>query len=120
MVTEDRGTPAPLPFEISDEICTVDGKSLGTVKEYTHGYFKIDVHLARDYWLSRELILHRVPGLVTLSIGKADVNQWKVRQLDASTEANLGGTEDGLLDADAKRQAREEMERSIDRNRSHG
>ena len=42
------------------------GEKLGTVSETAEGYFKINVHMARDYWLPIDVIANYAGDVVEL------------------------------------------------------
>ena len=44
-----------------------DGRELGTVKEVRGTYFKIDAPLARDYWLSCDIVQQAPGGRISVA-----------------------------------------------------
>jgi hypothetical protein len=58
-------------------VYTTSGDQLGQVKE-THGdTFKVDVPMARDYWLRQDAVLSFNAERVTLKVDKDDLDQYK-------------------------------------------
>jgi class 3 adenylate cyclase len=61
-------------------VFTVDGLRLGRLKDLSASgsFFKVDVRLQRDYWLSRDDILETGHERVTLSFSKAELESRKL------------------------------------------
>ena len=66
MLTERLGVQPGLA------VIAQDGKTLGTIKDVSGSYFKVDAPMHRDYWLSAELVVQRDQGAVFLSLPKPD------------------------------------------------
>ncbi len=55
-----------------------DGKRLGTVKEVSGSYFKVDAPMRRDYWLSEELIHGEDTSAVFLEVPRKEVPEHRM------------------------------------------
>lgn len=59
-------------------VYTTSGDQLGEVKETQDNAFKVDVRLARDYWLSKDAVLSFNADRVTLKVDKDRLDEFKV------------------------------------------
>ncbi len=59
---------------IEAPVFTRDGEQFGYVKEIHGSYFKIDVPMARDFWLKRDFIASESPERVTLTLHKDEID----------------------------------------------
>jgi len=70
-----RHRPEPGLAVLSD-----DGKRLGTVKEVSGSYFKVDAPMHRDYWLSAELIRGEDAEVVVLDVPRKEVGEHRMTE----------------------------------------
>lgn len=97
-------------------VSTSDGVQFGFVKEIHGSYFKIDVPMGRDYWLSQEYINDSTLDMVTLSLRKDELDEHRLsapglEDVDAETE------DGGILSSAEVLTQREHMERELELQR---
>ena len=75
-----RRTSDPMSIAIREglEVCTMDEKRLGTVAEVTEEHFKIDVRMARDYWLSLATVASVEGDRVVLQFDEAVLDDYRL------------------------------------------
>ncbi|MGB4860927.1 MAG: hypothetical protein WBO97_00570 [Tepidiformaceae bacterium] len=66
--------------DVGATVTTVDGKECGTVKEIHGAYFKISVHMGRDYWLKRDFIKETTPDRVTLTLHNDAIDEHRLAE----------------------------------------
>ncbi len=71
-------------------VFSADGDELGHIKEVRGDYFKVDAPMARDYWLSRDVVSTVEPDGVTLTVDKDQLGDVKLDEL-------MGEMEEGNL-----------------------
>ena len=98
---------------LNTPVFTSDGEQFGYVKEIQGGYFKLDVPMALDYWLSRAYIADSTLDRVTLSLNKNEVEE---HRLSAPGLEGREHSEGVISDADMLSQ-RERMERELEEQR---
>jgi len=64
-------------FRMGDEVWTMDGEKLGTVKEIRGDHFKVDVPMQPDYWLPTSCISTTGTGRVTVNFHHDHLGDWK-------------------------------------------
>ncbi|MEO8541133.1 MAG: hypothetical protein ABI577_15430 [bacterium] len=95
-------------------VFTLDGEQFGYVKEIHGGYFKIDVPMARDYWLSTSYIADSTLDRVTLTLRKDELEEHRLSKPGVEVEASERLAHDAVIsDAEALTQ-RERMERELE------
>jgi hypothetical protein len=90
-----------------------DGQQFGYVKEIQGGYFKIDVPMAKDFWLSTTYISDCTMDKVTLSLPKEEIEEHRLSAPGAENQ----NSDQVLSDTDALAQ-RERMERELEEQRA--
>jgi hypothetical protein len=96
-------------------VTTSDGARLGTVREISGSYFKVDAPMHRDYWLSGALVRDQDEATVTLEVPQDRVAEY--RRTEPGVEPgddpfeNFGGKE--VLTADEMLEQRANMEREL-------
>lgn len=98
---------------VDTPVYAADGEQFGYVKEVRGGYFKIDVPMAKDYWLSTAYIADCTMDKVMLSLPKAEVDDHRLTAPGAENQ----NTDQVLSDTDALAQ-RERMERELEEQRA--
>ena len=98
---------------IDTPVVTRDGHQFGYVKELHGGYFKIDVPMSKDYWLSNTYIEDCSLDQVMLSLKRDEVDE---HRLDAPGAENQTG-DHIVSDTEALAQ-REKMERELEEQRA--
>ena len=98
---------------LNTPVFTLDGEQFGYVKELHGGYFKIDVPLALDYWLSTSYIAESTLDRVSLSLRKDELEG---HRLSAPGMENQVHGEGVISEADMLTQ-RERMERELEAQR---
>ena len=64
-------------------VYTLDGDRLGTVKEFRGTYFKVDVPMAADYWLSMDGVRGGFDsGHVTVDFAKPELDEHRRTTID--------------------------------------
>ena len=104
--------PANEPV-LNTPVFTLDGEQFGFVKELQGGYFKIDVPMARDYWLSTAYIANSTLDRVNLSLRKAEVDEHRLSAPGLESQTHSEGI---ISDTDMLSQ-RERMERELEAQR---
>lgn len=97
---------------LNTPVCTLDGDQIGYVKEVHGGYFKLDVPMSKDFWLSTAYIGDHTMDRVTLTLRKDELDEHRLEApgLERGTEEN---SSTGIIsDADMLSQ-REKMEREL-------
>ena len=59
--------------EVKDSL----GEKLGTVSETAEGYFKVNVHMARDYWLPIDVIANYAGDVVELRYPQDELGAYR-------------------------------------------
>ena len=111
MTTESSnmtGRPAEVP--IGGAIFARDGEQFAYVKEVKGGYFKLDLPMARDIWLSSGYVSETEGNDVRLNITRDEVDEHKLGAPGLEQEA---ASVDLLLDNDAALKQRERMEHEL-------
>ena len=98
---------------IETPVFTREGEQFGYVKEVQGGYFKIDVPLAKDYWLSTAYIAESTLDRVTLSLAKAEIEEHRLSAPGIEGQEHPEGV---ITDVDILTQ-RERMERELEEQR---
>jgi hypothetical protein len=91
-------------------IFTLDGEQFGYVREVHGGYFKIDVPMARDYWLSSSYIGDATLERVTLTLRKDELEEHRLSAPGLETQESSSG----VIDDQAMLTQRERMERELE------
>jgi len=106
--------PEPGLAVISD-----DGNRLGKVKEVSGSYFKVDVPMHRDYWLSAELIREEDNEAVVLEVPRKEVSDHRMAEPGIEPEddpfrrlPHMPVIKDEELEAQRARMEREVAEQS--------
>ncbi|MEO6398757.1 MAG: hypothetical protein ABIP13_09855 [Tepidiformaceae bacterium] len=99
---------APLP--ISGAIFDCDGEQFAYVKEVHGGYFKLDLPMARDIWLSAGYVRETKGNDVYLSISRDEAEEHKLSAPGIEQEA---ASVDHLIDNDTALRQRERMEAEL-------
>lgn len=105
-------TPIDEPL-IDTPVYSADGEQFGYVKELQGGYFKIDVPMAKDYWLSTAYIQDCTMDKVRLTLNKEEVDEHRLSAPGAENQ----NADHVLSDRDALAQ-RERMERELEEQRA--
>lgn len=94
-------------------VWTRDGEQFGYVKEIQGGYFKIDVPMAKDYWLSCAYVEASSADRVTLSLRKDELDEHRLSAPGVETQDHPEGV---ISDVEMLAQ-RERMERELEAQR---
>lgn len=96
---------------LNTPVVTSDGAQFGLVSELHGGYFKIDVPMARDFWLSTAYIADNTMDRVTLTLRKDEVEEHRLEAPGLETqEAPASGA---VIDDQTMLSQRERMEREL-------
>ncbi|MGH2634166.1 MAG: hypothetical protein ACRDG3_12210 [Tepidiformaceae bacterium] len=87
------------------------GEQFANVKEVSGGYFKLDVPMSADYWLSRAYVAGVTGRDVRLSITKHEAGEHK---LAAPGLEHAAVGDDGVISDDVALEQRERMEREME------
>lgn len=101
-------TDAQLP--ISGAIFDREGEQFAYVKEVRGGYFKLDLPMARDIWLSSGYVSETKGNDVYLSISRDEADEHKLSAPGIEQEA---ASVDHLIDNDTALRQRERMEAEL-------
>jgi len=107
-------TPQAPELAVDTSVWTADGQQFGYVKEVRTGYFKVDVPMAPDYWLSTSHIDTSNTERVTLVLAKDELDDHKLAAPGIEPEANG----DQVLPASEQLAQRERMERELEAQRN--
>ncbi|MEP6872002.1 MAG: hypothetical protein ABI939_09155 [Anaerolineaceae bacterium] len=103
---QDPQTELPIGGAIFDR----NGEQFAVVKEVKGGYFKLDLPMARDFWLSSGYVSETEGNRVSLNISRDEADEHKLGAPGLEQEA---ATVDLLLDNDAALKQRERMEHEL-------
>ena len=109
MATDYPTAQATLP--VGGAIFDREGEQFAYVKEVRGGYFKLDLPMARDMWLSSGYVSRTEGNDVRLSITREEADEHKLSQ--PGLEMQEGASADRLLDNDMALKQRERMEREL-------
>lgn len=68
---------AARPLDVGAHVFTLDGHRLGRVAEVDPEYFKLDVSLKPDYWLSRDAVWSSDLSGVHVRFPSSDLEQYR-------------------------------------------
>jgi hypothetical protein len=94
---------------LNTPVVTLDGDQFGYVKELHGGYFKIDVPMGKDFWLSTAYIGDHNMDRVTLTLRKDELDEHRLEA--PGLEHQEAGS--GVLDDQVMLSQRERMEREL-------
>ncbi len=93
-----------------DSVWTADGEQFAYVKETQGDYFKLDVPMAQDFWLSCTHISGISDGKVRLKFAKDEIDDHRLDEPGVDSPA----TGDAVISADQMVEQRERMERDLE------
>lgn len=96
---------------LNTPVITLDGDQYGYVKELHGGYFKIDVPMAKDFWLSQVYIGDYNMDRVTLTLRKDEIEEHQLEAPGLETQEQAG--HGAVIDDQAMLSQRERMEREL-------
>ena len=85
-MTMNAGAGTPV---VGAPVCTMDGDTLGKVKEIRGRYFKVDAPMQPDYWLTTDTITSSSGQAVMLTFPKDRLGDFKMGEPDL-TDATTG------------------------------
>ena len=94
-----------------DSVWTADGEQFANVKEVQGDYFKLDVPMAQDYWLSCTHISGIADGQVRLKFGRDEIDDHKLEA--PPLEPVASATDGGVISTEEMVDQRERMEREL-------
>jgi hypothetical protein len=94
-------------------VVTADGEQFGYVKQVQGGYFKIDVPMAKDYWLSTAYIADSTLDRVVLSLNRSELDEHRLSAVPSELQQE---SDQVISDVEALQQ-REKMERELEMQR---
>jgi hypothetical protein len=109
--------PRTMQPQAGADVVTLDGDTLGKVKEVRGSYFKVDVRWGRDFWLSFDELRHCEPDRVSLVLVKNQVDEYKLSK-PATAEAYTDAAHDVLISDAEREEQRRKMESDLERQRS--
>lgn len=71
---------------VDTPVFSLDGQQVGYVKEMHGGYFKLDVPMAKDYWLSTVYIADSTLDRVSLSLRKDEMDEHRLSAPGADSQ----------------------------------
>ena len=74
-MASDRGMTG---VAVGDTVITLDGDVVGKVAEIRGQYFKVDVSMQPDFWLTAAAIRSAAEGQVVLGVDKSHVSDYKI------------------------------------------
>ena len=96
---------------LNTPVVTSDGHQFGYVKELHGGYFKLDVPMAKDFWLSQAYIADYNMDRVSLTLRKDEVEEHRLEAPGLETQEQAGSA--AVIDDQAMLTQRERMEREL-------
>lgn len=112
----NTGLPDVIP---GARVMTSDGESLGSVADVRTTAFKVDVRMARDYWLGRDYVVESSADQVTMGFPRPDLNAYKLgdpgrtQMTDPAQEPSV----DTAIPPDQQQEQRRRMEEQLERQR---
>jgi|SwirhisoilCB3_FD_contig_121_85027_length_1459_multi_8_in_0_out_0_2 hypothetical protein len=118
MSTDFQSGTSTLQPSVGAAVYSSDGDQFAYVKDVRGGYFKVDVPMSPDYWLSAQYIDHVSPEEVHLRISRDEVDEHHLEEpgLDPTTDPHQDTSDKILSDEEALTQ-RERMERELELQR---
>ncbi len=95
------------PFGVAPgrAVYTADGDHLGTVKEVSAGYFKVQASMRPDYWLQSQFVSSAATDRITMDFAKEALDDYKLDGPPvtgaADPDAVAGMTHDPSMPANA-------------------
>lgn len=80
---------------VGTPVHSADGNEVGSVKEVLDRYFKLDVHMAPDYWLPVSIVRSAHQSAVVLGVNEDALGGYEVSQDDVDAARDGGGTDGG-------------------------
>lgn len=105
-------TPISEPL-VDTPVYSADGEQFGYVKELQGGYFKIDVPMAKDYWLSTAYIDNCSMDRVSLNLKRDQIDEHRLSAPGAENQNS-----DRVLSSEDALAQRERMERELEEQRA--
>lgn len=93
---------------VDTPVFSLEGEKVGYVKEIHGGYFKIDVPMAKDYWLSTVYIADSTLDRVSLTLRKGEMDEHRLSAPGAEAQDS-----DGIISDVQALSQRERMEREL-------
>ena len=118
MSTEFQSSTGTLQPSVGAAVFSSDAEQFAYVTEVRGGYFKVDVPMSPDYWLSAQYIDHVSPNEVHLRIDRDEVDEHRLEEpgLDPATDPHQDTSDKIISDQEALTQ-RERMERELEMQR---
>jgi len=101
------------------KVVTSDGAALGSVADVRDTAFKVDVRMARDYWLGRDYVTESSTAQVTMGFSRPDLNAYKVGDPGHTTMTDPAQEPRGDMAVPEEQQIeqRRRMEEQLERQR---
>jgi hypothetical protein len=96
---------------LNTPVVTLDGDQFGYVKELHGGYFKIDVPMGKDFWLSTAYIGDQNMDRVTLTLRKDELDEHRLEAPGLEHQESAGSA--AVIDDQTMLSQRERMEREL-------
>jgi len=96
---------------LNTPVITLDGEQFGYVKEVHGGYFKLDIPMGKDFWLSTAYIADHNMDRVTLTLRKDEVDDHRLEAPGLETQEQAGSA--AVIDDQVMLSQRERMEREL-------
>ncbi len=93
---------------VDTPVYSSDGQQVGYIREIHGGYFKLDVPMARDYWLSNTYISESTLDRVTLSLRKSEMDEHRLTAPGVDVQDS-----DAVISDEQQLSQRERMEREL-------
>ena len=96
---------------IGDSVWAADGDQFAYVKEVRGDYFKLDVPMAQDYWLSCTHISGIADGKVRLRFVRSELDDHRLEAPPLETAGSIA--DGGVISTEEMVDQRERMEREL-------
>jgi hypothetical protein len=118
MSTEFQSNTGVMQPTVGAAVYTLDGEQFAYVSEVRGGYFKLDVPMSRDYWLSSQYIDSAAENEVHLRVDRDEVDQHHLEApgLEPTNDPHEDTSDMVISDEQALTQ-RERMERELQAQR---
>jgi len=101
------------------QVVTSDGASLGSVADVRETAFKVDVRMARDYWLGRDYVTGSSTAQVTMGFPRPDLDAYKLGDPErtATRDPAQEPATDMAVPQEQQSEQRRRMEEQLERQR---
>jgi len=89
-------------------VVTIDGQTIGKIKDVNEHFFKVDARFRRDYWLARKQLIMTEEPIARLSFARDVLEVFRLSRPDYEYDGV-----DGLISDSERAAQRARMEREL-------